>query len=312
MKRSNECELAAAPEVQLAGVPLLQRDGACAFGRFLMQHGWSVLPLGSTEAKTLARAGEDLGRLLSEHRRHEDLASAAVASASDEPDAAAPATAEEEVVEEEHYRVVRVADGAKWLWTERQRPGVLPHEGFVLLDGLARSCLSAIELAELRPLALQATLAPARAGGHGAAPLPSLLTAFEYGAGVACPEHVDRGLLTLVVPRAGGLEVFDRKEKRWLRLKSDAAGRSVLVLAGATLDRALGHGGSARAAAVRHRIAAQSERRDSLVYRLRAAPCAELPGGETVEAFYERQNYVSVNRSLPPQQQPARTRLIAS
>ena len=101
MKRSNECELAAAPEVQLAGVPLLQRDGACAFGRFLMQHGWSVLPLGSTEAKTLARAGEDLGRLLSEHRRHEDLASAAVASASDEPDAAAPATAEEEVMEEE-------------------------------------------------------------------------------------------------------------------------------------------------------------------------------------------------------------------
>ena len=109
-------------------------------------------------------------------------------------------------------------------------------------------------------------------------PLPSgersssLLKVLNYGGGNGggaslLEEHVDRGLLTMVVQQRGGLEVFDQRDEDWKEMPADAC----VLLVGYTLEAA--SGGAFKA--VKHRVRtssspSSSENRLSLAFQIRA------------------------------------------
>jgi hypothetical protein len=109
-------------------------------------------------------------------------------------------------------------------------------------------------------------------------PLPSgersssLLKVLNYGGGNGggaslLEEHVDRGLLTMVVQQRGGLEVFDQRDEDWKEMPADAC----VLLVGYTLEAA--SGGAFKA--VKHRVrtsssSSSSENRLSLAFQIRA------------------------------------------
>ena len=109
-------------------------------------------------------------------------------------------------------------------------------------------------------------------------PLPSgersssLLKVLNYGGGNGggaslLEEHVDRGLLTMVVQQRGGLEVFDQRDEDWKEMPADAC----VLLVGYTLEAA--SGGAFKA--VKHRVrpsssSSSSESRLSLAFQIRA------------------------------------------
>jgi hypothetical protein len=127
---------------------------------------------------------------------------------------------------------------------------------------------------------------------------PPKLEAFKYFAQdhdvMVCPEHVDSGLLTIIVHRAsGGLQVFDQLASKWVDVEpreeplSDDADdpplndatpcseyASAVILVGHTLEMATG--GAYRAAL--HRVCApRAMRRLSLVLKLSMQPGVALP-----------------------------------
>ena len=109
-------------------------------------------------------------------------------------------------------------------------------------------------------------------------PLPSgersssLLKVLNYAGGNGggaslLEEHVDRGLLTMVVQQRGGLEVFDQRDEDWKEMPADAC----VLLVGYTLEAA--SGGAFKA--VKHRVrtsssSSSSENRLSLAFQIRA------------------------------------------
>ena len=99
-------------------------------------------------------------------------------------------------------------------------------------------------------------------GGHG---VPAIV----------CPEHIDGGLLTLVVKGGGdGLQMFDQQDNVWVDVDGYRGNRVlVVVFVGHTLEAA--SGGVFRAA--RHRVRAAPSDRLSVVHKLRADGSVWLP-----------------------------------
>lgn len=91
---------------------------------------------------------------------------------------------------------------------------------------------------------------------------------------IVCPEHTDKGLLTLVVQGGAlGLEVFDQSTGFWVMEDSSPPEHvSVTVLVGHTLEKA----SNRKYTAARHRVVSATNHRSSLVCKLYAEPSAWL------------------------------------
>ena len=143
-----------------------------------------------------------------------------------------------------------------------------------------------------------------------------LMTVFDYDQQnpddeLLCPEHVDKGLLTLVAlgsPNSdqGGLEV-QLRDGSWVRIPENSSERRVVVMVGHALQT--GSGGKYRA--VPHRVRAGSERRLSFAFKLRPNIREVLSNNEeklAVQKFYRNVmtdfelTHESVNREENHQQ----------
>jgi len=104
-------------------------------------------------------------------------------------------------------------------------------------------------------------------------PSSSMLSLFEYAAAGACPEHVDYTLLTIApFAQVPGLQVLDLDTFEWVC--PEAAGTNgAVVMAGETLEFALG----GRIAATTHRVNGSADTRRSCPYLMHARKDAYLP-----------------------------------